>query len=85
MTLYTKYRPRTFSQVVGQNSIVSTLTHDVKAQSTSHAYLFSGTSGDWKDDDRTYSRAGIELSIPGRDSGRRRPVFGMCVMFRHLV
>ncbi len=42
-TLYRKYRPHTFDEVLGQDHIVSVLKQSLEAPS--HAYLFSGTRG----------------------------------------
>ena len=46
--LYRKYRPRTFSDVVGQEHITSTLKRQVAEGRLSHAYLFTGTRGTGK-------------------------------------
>ena len=46
--LYRKYRPTTFSDVVGQEHITNTLTGSLMAGKTSHAYLFTGTRGTGK-------------------------------------
>ena len=35
-----RYRPRSFTQVVGQDPIVRTLTNAIKADPDAHAYLF---------------------------------------------
>lgn len=43
--LYRTYRPRRFSEVVGQAHIVRTLRNAVKAQSPAHAYVFCGGRG----------------------------------------
>jgi DNA polymerase III subunit gamma/tau len=43
--LYRKYRPRSFSEVVGQQSIVETLQRAIASGRISHAYLFSGPKG----------------------------------------
>jgi DNA polymerase III subunit gamma/tau len=40
-----KYRPLDFSQVVGQESVVSTLQKSLKNDRVHHAYLFSGPRG----------------------------------------
>ena len=44
-TLYRKYRPRTFKDVVGQEVIVKTLMNSIKNNKVSHAYLFLGPRG----------------------------------------
>ena len=46
--LYRKYRPKTFSDVVGQEHITSTLRRQVAEGRLSHAYLFTGTRGTGK-------------------------------------
>lgn len=47
-SLYRKYRPQTFDQVVGQQHVVSTLENAVLEGRTSHAYLFCGPRGTGK-------------------------------------
>ena len=46
--LYRKYRPQTFSDVVGQEHITNTLKNELSAGKTVHAYLFTGTRGTGK-------------------------------------
>jgi len=46
--LYRKFRPATFEDVKGQEHIVTTLKNQIKAERTSHAYLFCGTRGTGK-------------------------------------
>ncbi len=46
--LYRKWRPRRFSDVVGQEHITETLKTQVAAGRLSHAYLFTGTRGTGK-------------------------------------
>jgi DNA polymerase-3 subunit gamma/tau len=46
--LYRKYRPLTFSDVVGQEHIVRTLRAQIADGNISHAYLFCGTRGTGK-------------------------------------
>ena len=40
-----KWRPQTFSELIGQEHIVRTLTNAIELNRVSHAYLFSGTRG----------------------------------------
>ena len=47
-TLYRKYRPKNFSQVIGQTHIVETLSGAVKTNRIAHAYLFTGPRGTGK-------------------------------------
>ncbi|HEY6086740.1 MAG TPA: DNA polymerase III subunit gamma/tau, partial [Burkholderiaceae bacterium] len=45
VVLARKYRPRTFSEMVGQDAVVRALTHALEQQRLHHAYLFTGTRG----------------------------------------
>lgn len=44
-TLYRKYRPQTFDEVVGQNTIIRTLKNEIEHNRLNHAYLFTGPRG----------------------------------------
>ena len=46
--LYRKWRPKTFSEVIGQSHITDTLRRQVAEGRTAHAYLFTGTRGTGK-------------------------------------
>ena len=46
--LYRKYRPKTFSEVKGQDAITTTLKNQLKSGRVGHAYLFCGTRGTGK-------------------------------------
>lgn len=46
--LYRKFRPDTFTDVKGQDHIVTTLKNQLKANRIGHAYLFTGTRGTGK-------------------------------------
>ena len=46
--LYRKFRPTVFSEVKGQDAIVTTLKNQVKTGRIGHAYLFCGTRGTGK-------------------------------------
>jgi len=48
LVLYRKYRPERFSEIVGQEHVVKTLTNAISANLVSHAYLFSGPRGTGK-------------------------------------
>ena len=48
LALYRKYRPKSFSDVVGQEHISTTLKRQVASGRLSHAYLFVGTRGTGK-------------------------------------
>lgn len=48
LSMYRKYRPSTFEEVVEQDSVVRILRNQVKSNSIAHAYLFTGTRGTGK-------------------------------------
>src|SRR3990167_7268759 len=48
MVLYRKYRPQSFSDLIGQNHIKEALLSSLKNGKISHAYLFSGPRGTGK-------------------------------------
>ncbi len=45
LVLARKYRPKTFTQMVGQEHVVQALTNALTQQRLHHAYLFTGTRG----------------------------------------
>ena len=47
-TLYRKYRPATFSEVIGQKHVVRTLQNAIKSDRIGQAYLFAGPRGTGK-------------------------------------
>ena len=47
-SLYRKYRPQVFGDVVGQDHIIKTLQNSISANKVSHAYLFCGPRGTGK-------------------------------------
>lgn len=47
-SIYRRFRPTTFDDVIGQNHIVRTLTNIIKSGKIGHAYLFTGTRGTGK-------------------------------------
>jgi DNA polymerase-3 subunit gamma/tau len=48
ISLYRKWRPQTFEEVVGQEHVTRTLSNAIKQDRISHAYLFSGPRGTGK-------------------------------------
>ncbi len=48
LALYRKYRPQTFSEIIGQTHVVRTVTNAIASNSFSHAYLFTGPRGSGK-------------------------------------
>ena len=45
LVLARKYRPRNFSEMVGQEHVVQALSNALTQQRLHHAYLFTGTRG----------------------------------------
>jgi len=45
LVLYRKYRPQKFSEVVGQDHVIKTLTSAISTGKVAHAYLFAGPRG----------------------------------------
>lgn len=48
MALYSKYRPKTFDEVVGQEHITTTLKNEIMSNNIAHAYLLCGIRGTGK-------------------------------------
>ncbi|HEY9690573.1 MAG TPA: DNA polymerase III subunit gamma/tau [Oculatellaceae cyanobacterium] len=46
--IHQKYRPQTFTELVGQNPITTTLTNAINSQQIAPAYLFTGARGTGK-------------------------------------
>src|SRR4051812_7767585 len=45
LVLARKYRPQTFTEIVGQEPVATTLTNAIKLKRVGHAYLFTGPRG----------------------------------------
>lgn len=48
VSLYRKWRPQSFSQIVGQDHVSRTLSNAIEADHVGHAYLFAGPRGTGK-------------------------------------
>ena len=48
ISLYRKYRPQTFNDVVGQDNIIKTLENAITNKHIAHAYIFNGPRGTGK-------------------------------------
>ncbi len=48
VSLYRKYRPRTFAEIVGQHHVTDTLAQSITEDRLHHAYLFTGPRGTGK-------------------------------------
>ena len=45
LVLYRKYRPKKFSEVIGQKHVVQILQNEIRQDKLAHAYLFAGPRG----------------------------------------
>ncbi len=45
LVLYRKYRPKNFSEVIGQNHVIQTITNAISQNMIGHGYLFFGPHG----------------------------------------
>ncbi len=48
IALYRKFRPQTFSEIVGQDHVTQTLKNQIKSGRIGHAYLLTGGRGTGK-------------------------------------
>ena len=48
VSLYRKYRPQTFAEILGQEHVSTTLANAIKENRVAHAYLFTGPRGTGK-------------------------------------
>ncbi len=67
LTLYRKYRPQYFSQVVGQDEAVEVLKREVASGKTGHAYLFSGPRGCGKTTVARLLAKAVDCENPGKE------------------
>jgi len=71
LVLARKYRPGTFSDVVGQDHVVKTLTNSILSGRVAHAFLFCGVRGVGK---TTVARILAKaLNCSGRGPGEANP------------
>lgn len=80
-TLYRKYRPQKFSELVGQNHIRSVLEGELASGRIAHAYLFSGPRGVGKTSvARIFAKA---VNCADRKDGKSEPC-GKCVFCEEI-
>lgn len=68
-TLYRKYRPQVFDDIVGQNHIKVTLLNELVAGRLSHAYLFTGPRGVGKTTIARLLAKAVNCLHPQKDGG----------------
>ena len=73
VVLYRKYRPKSFSEVAGQEHIVQTLKNAVAGDLLSHAYLFSGPRGSGKTSVARLLAKAINCSSAGLEVNKGEP------------
>ena len=61
LVLAARYRPTTFSEVVGQDHAVQALSNSIVSGRVAHAFLLCGVRGVWQDHGRANSRQIPEL------------------------
>jgi DNA polymerase III subunit gamma/tau len=70
-TIYRQYRPQTFKDLVGQNHVKITLSHEIETGKLAHAYLFCGPRGIGKTTiSRVFAKA---LNCQNRKEGEHEP------------
>ena len=74
LVLARKYRPRNFTEMVGQEHVVQALSNALTQQRLHHAYLFTGTRGVGK---TTVSRI-LAKSLNGSTEGVEEFFWGEC-------
>jgi DNA polymerase III subunit gamma/tau len=74
VSLYRRYRPATFTDVVGQSHVIRTLVHAIDEDRLHHAYLFTGPRGTGKT-----STARILAKAINCESGPTSEPCGTCV------
>lgn len=68
MSLYRKYRPKNFGEVIGQENVVQTLRGAIESGGFGHAYIFAGNRGTGKTSiARIFARALNCLSLNGSE------------------
>ena len=63
--LYRRLRPQSFSEVIGQEHLIKTLTNQIKNNRINHAYLFCGTRGTGKTSTAKIFARGINCMSEG--------------------
>ena len=73
ISIYRKWRPQNFSEIVGQEDIVKTLKNALKTGRLSHAYLFCGPRGTGKTTTARIFAKAINCENKGTDKNNVEP------------
>lgn len=68
MSLYLKYRPQNFTDLIGQNHISTTLLNALKREKVAHAYLFYGPRGTGKTSTARLIASSLTCESPNSDN-----------------
>jgi DNA polymerase-3 subunit gamma/tau len=80
LSLYRKYRPQTFAEIIGQEHVATTLSRAVDEDRVAHAYLFTGPRGTGKT-----STARILAKALNCEKGPTSAPCGVCEACRAIV
>src|SRR5450830_201983 len=78
LVLARKYRPRNFTEMVGQDHVVRALTNALTTQRLHHAYLFTGTRGVGKTTVSRILAKSLNCQGPDGQGGITATPCGMC-------
>lgn len=67
LSLYRKYRPEGFQDLIGQDQVIRTLKNALKNDRVAHAYLFAGPRGTGKTSTAKVFARALNCSNPGPD------------------
>ena len=84
LVLARKYRPRTFSEMVGQEHVVQALSNALTQQRLHHAYLFTGTRGVGKTTVSRILAKSLNCEGPDGKGGITATPCGVCVACRDI-
>ncbi len=78
-TLYRKYRPMKFSEIVGQKHIVKTLSNSIESKRIGQAYLFTGPRGTGKTTLARIFAKTVNCLSPHKSSNKKNNFFEPCL------